>query len=53
MRTKQTSVDWLVEQLIINKIVKPANGHKFLNIISKAKEIEKEQIIDAHFEGWA
>ena len=51
MGTKQTAVEWISEQLIINKIVEPANGHKFLNIMSEAKAMEKEQIMDAYYDG--
>jgi hypothetical protein len=42
---KQTAVEWLVKQLNINGTVIP------MEIESKAKEMEKQQIIDA-FELW-
>lgn len=41
---KQTAVEWLVEQL--------KNGKEFNeNLINQAKEMEKEQIIEAYHEG--
>ena len=46
---KQTAVEWLEEQLIQKsralKIM--LNAHK--EIVEQAKEMEKEQIIEAHF----
>ena len=45
--TKQTAVDWLIEQLR-----KPtANYIPIFEIINKAKEMEKEQIINAFWKG--
>jgi hypothetical protein len=47
---KQTAVEWLVDQLekweLYNKI-----SFQCLKEIEQAKEMEKEQIIDAHIEG--
>jgi hypothetical protein len=39
-----TAIEWLVERLAENGIIHSCD-------ISKAKEMEKEQIIDAFFEG--
>jgi hypothetical protein len=45
--TKKTAVDWLIEQLR-----KPtANYIPIFEIINKAKEMEKEQIINAFWKG--
>jgi phosphoribosylaminoimidazole (AIR) synthetase len=45
--TKQTAVDWLIEQL-----TRPtANYIPIFEIINKAKEMEKEQIINAFNNG--
>jgi hypothetical protein len=49
--SKQTAVEWLVEKLILDELIDVKNGHEFLHLQSKAKEMEKEQIIDAFKEG--
>jgi hypothetical protein len=41
---KQTAVEWLVEQLTINNYLSD-NAHW---LIDDAKEMEKQQIIEAH-----
>jgi len=41
---KQTAVEWLVEKYIEKGII-------FLDDIEQAKEMEKEQIIDAYVKG--
>jgi hypothetical protein len=42
--SKQTAVEWLVEQI--------KEQHPFwTNIFKQAKQMEKEQMIDAHIEG--
>ena len=50
MEKKQTAVDWLVEQYA------GAYGKAVNNVMSmmieRAKEMEKEQIINAHLEGY-
>jgi hypothetical protein len=46
---KQTAVEWLVEQLENhNGVTRPA----FENVIQQAKEMEKEQIIEAFNQSW-
>ena len=46
---KQTAVQWLVEQLENhNGVTRPA----FENVIQQAKEMEKEQIIEAFNQSW-
>jgi hypothetical protein len=40
---KQTVVEWLVEQL---------NLYEYEDVIKQAKEMEKQQIIDAYNSGW-
>ena len=44
---KQTAVEWLVEKIIENKLIDVKNGHQFIHLQSIAKQMEKEQIIDA------
>ena len=49
--SKQTAVEFFVEQLIIDELIDVINGHQFLHLQSIAKEMEKEQILDAFGEG--
>jgi hypothetical protein len=44
--TKQTAVDWLVEQLLNGKALMPS-------IIEQAKEMDKERLTDAYCDGKA
>jgi hypothetical protein len=46
--SKQTAVEWLVEKLILDELIDVKNGHEFLNLQSKAKEMEKQQIKEAY-----
>ena len=48
---KQTAVEWLVEKIIKDKLIDVKNGHQFIHLQSIAKEMEKEQIINAFKEG--
>jgi hypothetical protein len=45
-QVKQTAVEWLIEQL-----KKPYSDKYIMNIIEQAKEMEKQQIINACYEG--
>ena len=47
---KQTAVEWLVEQLECDdsKIARVIGLKKYNQVVSQAKEMEKQQIIDAH-----
>jgi hypothetical protein len=45
---KQTAIDWLVEQVKSKENQKSFSILQWLKIIEKAKEMEKEQIIDAY-----
>ena len=54
MENKQTAVEWLIEQIESCKITMYNDGNRKKlislvegNLIEQAKEIEKEQIIDA------
>ena len=45
---KQTAVEWLLEELpTINK-----HDPYYANIINQAKEMEKEQIVDAYWDSY-
>lgn len=49
-----TAVEWLVDQILNNKGARVISTSTFYikdEIIDQAKEMEKQQIIDAHFEG--
>jgi hypothetical protein len=46
---KQTAVEWLIDMLVTeNEVTLKGENYKLFEI---AKEMEKEQIINAHFEG--
>jgi hypothetical protein len=47
---EQTAVEWLVEYLTLHGI--KLNNDAIHNVINQAKEMEKEQIIDAHVAGF-
>ena len=47
--TKQTAVEWLIERL--NPDMKTMQGHIIQDFLEKAKEMEKEQIIEAYRKG--
>lgn len=44
---KQTAVEWLLDNLKGN-----LNIEEVTNVVEQSKEMEKEQIIDAHIEGF-
>ena len=48
---KQTAVEWLVEKIIEDELIDVKNGYQFIHLQSIAKQMEKEQIIDAHLTG--
>jgi hypothetical protein len=48
--SKQTAVEWLIDQLIKYEFV-PKGTHSDNVLFHKAKEMEKEQIIDAYSDG--
>ena len=45
MEKKQTAVEWLVEQLTVEKAW--LNQSRKVELIKQAKEMEKKQIVDA------
>ena len=57
-KVKQTAVEWLVEEITFSernlynwmwiKLKTTLQGYNLTKIIEKAKEMEKEQIIEAH-----
>jgi hypothetical protein len=53
METKQTAIDWLEEQVIDNKDIYIKGNTLMIpnDIFRKAKQMEKEQIMDAFVNG--
>ena len=51
---KQTAVEWLLEQIFKHNNLVKGDGWFYvkLDIIEQAKEMEKQQIIDAFVECW-
>jgi hypothetical protein len=47
---QQTAVEWAMSQIIRGHFI--GFAEEFQNIYDKAKEMEKEQIIDAYKSGW-
>ena len=45
---KQTAVEWLVEEMILRLSIRIENTFEGNDLLKKAKEMEKEQIIEAH-----
>jgi hypothetical protein len=46
METKQTAVEWLIKEMTSGKLF------DWRAVFEQAKQIEKEQIIEAHEQGW-
>lgn len=46
--SKQTAVEWLVEEMILRLSIRIENTFEGNDLLKKAKEMEKMQIIDAH-----
>jgi hypothetical protein len=49
--SKQTSVEWLIEQIIKYELV-PKGTNPDNVLFHKAKEIHKQEIIEAYFNGY-
>jgi hypothetical protein len=48
---KETSIDWLMAQLYKKGFIKEVDGNEPINLMNQAKEMEKQQIIDAYISG--
>jgi len=44
---KETSIDWLMTQLYKKSFIKEIDGNEPIILMNQAKEMEKQQIIDA------
>lgn len=51
MKNKQTAVDWLVEQIKSDQNQKALSANEWMQVIEQAKQMEKQQIIDADLAG--
>ena len=49
--SKQTAVEWLIEEMILRLGVRIENTFDGNNLLNQAKQMEKEQIKDAHLIG--
>ena len=50
---KQTTVEWLVEEMILRLSIRIENTFEGNNLLKKAKEMEKENIKQAYNDGKA
>jgi len=49
---QQTAVEWLVEQIKSEQNQKALSASEWMQVIEQAKQMEKENIINAYFEGF-
>ena len=49
---QQTAVEWLVEQIKSDQNQKALSASEWMQVIEQAKQMEKEQIVDAHYQGY-
>ena len=47
MEKKQTAVEWLVNHITEDQIIKAKSMYEWLEIFEQAKQMEKEQIVEA------
>ena len=47
MESKQTAVNWLIEQIKSDQNQKALSANEWMQVIEQAKAMEKEQIMDA------
>lgn len=50
---KKTAVEWLVEEMILKLSIRIENTFEGNDLLKKAKEMEKEQIMQAYNDGKA
>jgi hypothetical protein len=48
---KQTAIEWLIEQIKDDQFNKVKTNLEWSKIFEQAKEMEREQIVDAYFKG--
>jgi len=47
---KQTAVEWLIQNIVEDQTIKAKSMSEWTTIYEQAKEIEKEQMLDAFVE---
>ena len=47
----QTAVNWLIDQISSKENQEKLTGREWLEVVEKAKQMEKEQIMDAYNNG--
>ena len=45
---KQTAINWLIDQIRSEQNQKALSGKEWMEVIEQARQMEKEQIIDAY-----
>ena len=50
--TKQTAVEWLINQITEDQMINAKSLNKWLEIFEQAKAMHKEEIIEAYDDGW-
>jgi hypothetical protein len=48
---KQTAVKWLIQNIVEDQTIKAKSMTEWISIFEQAKEMEKQQIINACYEG--
>jgi hypothetical protein len=49
----QTAVEWLIQNIVEDQTIKSKSMSEWIKIFDNAKEMEKEQIIQAYYQnGW-
>jgi len=46
--SQQTAIEWLVEQIKSDQNQKALSANQWMQVIEQAKQMEKEQIVEAH-----
>jgi hypothetical protein len=46
---KQTAVQWLIHNIVEDQTIKAKSMSEWIDIFKQAKQMEKEQIMDAHY----
>ena len=47
MTIKQTAIEWIISQIVEDQTIKAKSMSEWISIFEQAKEMEKQQIIDA------
>ena len=47
-QTQSTAVNWLIEQILSDQLIKSISQNEWLEVFKQAKQMEKEQIMKAY-----